>query len=81
MALDHFTPEELAMAVCPDPDNEPANDRRASVAIRINGRTCEIMERKPGDLTGPDGKISQDTQLALERYFAKLDGGQPHRGS
>lgn len=66
-----FDEESLAMAICPDPDNDPRNDRRAAITIRVNGREYHIAERKPGDLAGPNGIITKDTRLALERQFAE----------
>lgn len=80
MALEHFppTPEEMIMAEYQDPDDEPRNDRRAKITILINGTMREIIERKPGDLTDPDGAINAETRCALERYFATNGHGLPH---
>lgn len=67
-----FDEEDLAMAICPDPDDDPRHDRRARITIHIAGREHHIVERKPGDLAGPDGIITKDTRLALERQFAAM---------
>lgn len=73
MAGEIFDEEDLAMTVCPDPDDDPRNDRRAMITIRVNGREHHVIERKPGDLAGPDGIITKDTRLALERHFAETE--------
>lgn len=73
MAGEAFDEEDLAMAVCPDPDDDPRNDRRAAITICVNGREHHVVERKPGDLAGPDGIITQETRLALERQFAATE--------